>query len=141
MISTRGRYALRVMIDLAEHYGSGFVPMKEVAQRQEISLKYVERIMPLLTRAELVEGLAGKGGGYRLCRPPEQYSAGEILRAAEGDLAPVSCLGSGAKPCPRAAVCRTLPMWEKYYQMTRDYFNGITLSALAETPIQDDYVI
>ena len=120
MISTRGRYALRVMIDLAEHYGSGFVPMKEVAQRQEISLKYVERIMPLLTRAELVEGLAGKGGGYRLCRPPEQYSAGEILRAAEGDLAPVSCLGGGAKPCPRAAVCRTLPMWEKYYQMTRD---------------------
>ena len=118
MISTRGRYALRVMIDLAEHGGGDFVPMKEVAARQEISLKYIERIMPLLTKENLVEGLHGKGGGYRLCRPPEDYSVGEILRITEGELAPVACLERGAKPCPRAAECRTLPMWKKYYAMT-----------------------
>ena len=123
MISTRGRYALRVMIDLAEHGGGDFVPMKEVAARQEISLKYIERIMPLLTKENLVEGLHGKGGGYRLCRPPEDYSVGEILRITEGELAPVACLERGAKPCPRAAECRTLPMWKKYYAMTNEFFD------------------
>ena len=103
MISTHGRYALRVMIDLAEHGGGDFVPMKEVAARQEISLKYIERIMPLLTKENLVEGQHVKGGGYRLCRPPEDYPVGEILRATEGGLAPVACLECGAKPCPLAA--------------------------------------
>ena len=141
MISTRGRYALRVMIDLAEHGGGDFVPMKEVAARQEISLKYIERIMPLLTKENLVEGQHGKGGGYRLCRPPEDYSVGEILRATEGELAPVACLERGAKPCPRAAECRTLPMWKKYYAMTNEFFDGISIADLMKNGASYDYVI
>ena len=141
MISTRGRYALRVMIDLAEHGGGDFVPMKEVAVRQEISLKYIERIMPLLTKENLVEGLHGKGGGYRLCRPPEDYSVGEILRITEGELAPVACLERGAKPCPRAAECRTLPMWKKYYAMTNEFFDGISIADLMKNGASYDYVI
>lgn len=141
MISTRGRYALRVMIDLAEHGGGDFVPMKEVAARQEISLKYIERIMPLLTKENLVEGLHGKGGGYRLCRPPEDYSVGEILRITEGELAPVACLERGAKPCPRAAECRTLPMWKKYYAMTNEFFEGISIADLMKNGASYDYVI
>lgn len=141
MISTRGRYALRVMIDLAEHGGGDFVPMKEVAARQEISLKYIERIMPLLTKENLVEGQHGKGGGYRLCRPPEDYSVGEILRATEGGLAPVACLERGAKPCPRAAECRTLTMWKKYYAMTNEFFDGISIADLMKNGASYDYVI
>ena len=141
MISTRGRYALRVMIDLAELGGGDFVPMKEVAARQEISLKYIERIMPLLTKENLVEGLHGKGGGYRLCRPPEDYSVGEILRITEGELAPVACLERGAKPCPRAAECRTLPMWKKYYAMTNEFFDGISIADLMKNGASYDYVI
>lgn len=141
MISTRGRYALRVMIDIAEHSGGDFVPMKEVAARQEISLKYVEHIMPLLTKENLVEGQHGKGGGYRLCRPPEDYSVGEILRATEGGLAPVACLECGAKPCSRAAECRTLPMWQKYYAMTNEFFDGISVADLMKNEAAFDYVI
>lgn len=141
MISTRGRYALRVMIDIAEHSGGNFVPMKEVAARQEISLKYIERIMPLLTKENLVEGQHGKGGGYRLCRPPEDYSVGEILRATEGGLAPVACLECGAKPCSRAAECRTLPMWQKYYAMTNEFFDGISVADLMKNKSAFDYVI
>lgn len=141
MISTRGRYALRVMIDLAEHSGGDFVPMKEVAARQEISLKYIERIMPLLTKENLVEGQHGKGGGYRLCRPPEDYSVGEILRATEGELAPVACLECSAKPCSRAAECRTLPMWQKYYAMTNEFFDGISVADLMQNESSFDYVI
>lgn len=141
MISTRGRYALRVMIDIAEHSGGDFVPMKEVAARQEISLKYIERIMPLLTKENLVEGQHGKGGGYRLCRPPEDYHVGEILRATEGGLAPVACLECGAKPCSRAAECRTLPMWQKYYAMTNEFFDGISVADLMKNEAAFDYVI
>lgn len=141
MISTRGRYALRVMIDIAEHSGGDFVPMKEVAARQEISLKYIERIMPLLTKENLVEGQHGKGGGYRLCRPPENYPVGEILRATEGGLAPVACLECGAKPCSRAAECRTLPMWQKYYAMTNEFFDGISVADLMKNEAAFDYVI
>lgn len=141
MISTRGRYALRVMIDIAEHSGGDFVPMKEVAARQEISLKYIERIMPLLTKENLVEGQHGKGGGYRLCRPPENYPVGEILRATEGGLAPVACLECGAKPCSRAAECRTLPMWQKYYAITNEFFDGISVADLMKNEAAFDYVI
>ena len=141
MISTRGRYALRVMIDIAEHSGGDFVPMKEVAARQEISLKYIERIMPLLTKENLVEGQHGKGGGYRLCRPPEDYPVGEILRATEGGLAPVACLECGAKPYSRAAECRTLPMWQKYYAMTNEFFDGISVADLMKNEAAFDYVI
>lgn len=141
MISTRGRYSVRVLLDLAEHRNGGYIPMKEVAARQEISLKYLERIMPLLTQAGLVEGVHGKGGGYRLCREPEDYSIGEILHITEGDMAPVACLECGATPCPRAAFCKTLLMWKRYQELTDEYFNSISLRDLLQTEVQGDYVI
>ena len=141
MISTRGRYAIRVMLDLAEHRSGGYIPMKEVADRQGISLKYIEKILPVLTREKLVEGLHGKGGGYRLCRSPEDYTIGEILRLCEGDLAPVACLAKDAAPCERAAECRTLPMWQEYFRLTNEYFDGIRLSDLLTTEQGNDYII
>ena len=141
MISTRGRYALRVMIDLAEHRGGGFIPMKDVAARQEISLKYLERILPVLTQNGLIEGQHGKGGGYRLAREPDRCTVGEILRLTEGDLAPVACLAPDAKPCERAGECRTLPMWRRYYELTNAYFDGITVADLMDVPAADNYVI
>lgn len=128
MISTRGRYALRVMIDLAEHVEDGYIPMKKVAERQEISLKYLEQIMPALSKNNLVEGVHGKGGGYRLRRPPEDYTVGEILRLTEGDLAPVACLAEGADSCSRKEGCKTLPMWTRFYDMINGFFDGITLA-------------
>ncbi|MBP1549077.1 MAG: RrF2 family transcriptional regulator [Oscillospiraceae bacterium] len=131
MISTRGRYALRVMIDLTEHIDSGYVPMKEVAKRQEISLKYLERILPVLVKNGLVEGVQGKGGGYRLSRAPENCTVGEILRLTEGDLAPVACLDCNAKVCEKRASCKTLSMWTKFYQMTNEYFDGISIADLS----------
>lgn len=130
MISTRGRYALRVMIDLAEHCGDGYIPMKDVAERQHISLKYLERILPVLTKNALIEGVQGKGGGYKLCREPSAYKVGEILRLTEGDLAPVACLECGAAPCDRAAECRTLSMWTKFHDMTNVYFDSVTIADL-----------
>lgn len=133
MISTRGRYALRVMIDLAEHANEGFIPMKEVAARQGVSLKYIERIIPALSKNELVEGVQGKGGGYRLCREPKEYTVGEILRLTEGDLAPVACLECGAEPCDRVDTCKTLSMWSKFHKMTNEYFDSITLADLVIT--------
>ena len=140
MISTRGRYALRVLVDLAEHGGS-LVPMKDVAARQGISKKYMEQIMALLVRDGYVEGVHGKGGGYRLCRAPEDITAGEVLRATEGELAPVSCLECGAKPCSRAAYCKTLPMWREYYRLTNEYFDNISLADLLGNEAPGDYVI
>ena len=130
MISTRGRYALRVMIDLAEHGDGESIAMKEVAGRQGISLKYLERIMPLLVSAKLVEGVHGKGGGYRLTRQPEEYRIGEILRLTEGGLAPVACLECGAAPCERAAECRTLPMWTELDRVINEYLDSVTLDQL-----------
>ena len=130
MISTRGRYALRVMIDLAETGGNNFVAMKKIAERQGISLKYLERIIPVLVKNGLIEGVQGKGGGYRLCRSPKEYSVGEILRLTEGDLAPVSCLECNADSCERAAECKTLPMWRDFYKMVNSYFDGISLADL-----------
>ena len=141
MISTRGRYAIRVLLDLAEHRGEGFTPMKEVARRQEISLKYLEKIMPLLSKANMVEGQHGKGGGYRLTMEPESYRIGDILRLTEVDLAPVACLSAPSNTCPRAPYCRTLPMWQKYYEMTLSYFDGITIRDLMQVESGGDYVI
>lgn len=130
MVSTRGRYALRVMIDLAEHGSDGYTAMKEVAQRQDISLKYLEKILPLLVSAKLVEGIHGKGGGYRLTRSPEDYPVGEILRLTEGDLAPVSCLECNAEPCEHTAECRTLPMWNELNRRINEYLDSVTLRQL-----------
>ncbi|HCH67255.1 MAG: RrF2 family transcriptional regulator [Eubacteriales bacterium] len=143
MISTRGRYAIRVMVDLAEHGGrETYTPMKQVAARLGLSLKYLEQILPLLTKAKYVEGIQGKGGGYRLCREPQSYRIGDILRVTEEGLAPVACLECGASPCEQASGCRTLPMWRKYYKLTLDYFDSIRLSDLME-PKEDvgTYVI
>ena len=137
MISTRGRYALRVLVDLAEHGGGSYLPMKEVANRQEISLKYLERIVPLLTREHLLEGQSGKGGGYRLGRPPEEIRVGDVLRLTEGDLAPVACLQGGVPECERSAQCRTLPVWTGFHQLTEEYFSNVTLADLMEDPSAD----
>lgn len=130
IISSRGRYALRVMIDLAEHDDGAYIPMKEVAQRQDISLKYLEKILPQLVAAKLVEGQHGKGGGYRLTRAPENYPIGEILRLTEGDLAPVACLECGAEACKRTADCRTLPMWSELNRRINDYLDSVTIADL-----------
>ena len=141
MISTKGRYSIRIMLDLAEHRNGGYIPIKEVAARQEISLKYVEKLMPALKNAGLIDSTHGIGGGYRLTREPDEYTLWEILRLAEGDLAPVACLQENAAACSRAAECRTLPVWEKYYELTKDYFSGITLADLLNNPQADNYVI
>ena len=141
-ISTKGRYALRVMIDIAEHNGESYIPLKDIAARQEISQKYLEAIMKDLTRAEILDGHQGKGGGYRLNREADRITVFEILSATEGDLAPIACLEEGAKPCNRAAECRTLPMWEKFYSVIKNFLEGITLAELTETGMAgDNYVI
>ena len=133
MISTRGRYALRVLLDLAEHKGDGYIPMKAVAERQGLSLKYIQAIMPVLSKNGLIEGVHGKGGGYRLSKPLSEYKVGDILRLTEGNLAPVTCLECDAKPCERADSCPTLPMWTEFHKMVNDYFDGITLENLLKT--------
>ena len=138
MISSRGRYCLRVMIDLAEHQGEGYIPMKDVAKRQGISLKYMEKILPVLVKNGIVEGLQGKTGGYRLTREPEAYTLGEILRLTEGSLAPVACLECGAAPCDRANQCRTLPVWTELDRIVNQYLDSVTLADLvkkSEQPI------
>lgn len=130
MVSTRGRYALRVMIDLAEHSNGNYIAMKSVAERQEISLKYMEKILRLLVSAHLIEGVHGRGGGYRLTRAPQDYPVSEILQLTEGSLAPVACLECGAEACKRAAECRTLPMWTELDHLINDYLGKITLADL-----------
>ena len=141
MISTKGRYSIRILLDLAEHRNGEFIPMKEVAGRQGISLKYIERLMPALKAAGLVESVHGIGGGSRLTREPEEYSLWEILELAEGDLAPVACLQPEAPVCQRADECRTLGVWQGFYDLTRDYFSRITLADLLDMPAGDNYVI
>ncbi len=131
MISTRGRYALRVMIDLAEAGANAVIPLKEIASRQEISQKYLETIMVSLSKGGLVIGTHGKGGGYRLGATPEKCTVGDILRLTEGNLAPVACLESGAAPCGRSSFCRTLPIWSRLHKIINDFFDGITLADLA----------
>ena len=122
MISTKGRYALRIMLDLAEHEKDGYVPLKDIAERQQISKKYLEIIAKELVDGKLLTGVSGKGGGYRLVRKPEEYSVGEILELMEGSLATVACLACDAPACERADSCRTLPMWSEFDKMTRDFF-------------------
>ena len=130
MISTKGRYALRVMIDLAEHQADGYIPLKVIAERQDISEKYLESILKALVREKILTGLRGKGGGYRLAKPPERCTVGSILRLTKGSLAPVACLEDDAYQCPRMADCRTLPMWRKLDAMIRTFFDGITIADL-----------
>ena len=142
LISTKGRYALRVMIDLVEHQSEGYIPLKEIAERQEISEKYLESIIKILVKAKLLDGLRGKGGGYKLTKAPEQYTAGSILRLTEESLAPVSCLEDGAVPCTRAAECRTLPLWQGLDKVINEYLDSILLSDLVlPDSAGDNYVI
>ena len=133
MISSKGRYALRVMIDLAEHDPQRYIPLKEIAQRQNISKKYLEIIIKSLSKNHFVEGLRGKGGGYRLVRKPETYTIASILEISEGTLAPVSCLSDDSQ---------TLPIWEGLYKVVKDYLENITLDELTEAGhIGNDYII
>lgn len=141
MISTKGRYALRVMIDLAEQQRTEYIPLKEIATRQEISQKYLESIMVILSKNNFIEALHGKGGGYRLNREPEDYKIGDILRLTEGTLAPVACLGEDAKPCDKTAECRTLPVWENLYKVISDYLDSVTLADIISKEQPDNYVI
>lgn len=142
LISTKGRYALRVMIDLVEHQSEGYIPLKEIAERQEISEKYLESIIKILVKAKMLDGLRGKGGGYKLTKAPEQYTAGAILRLTEESLAPVACLENGAAPCTRAAECRTLPMWQGLDKVINEYLDSILLSDLVlPDSAGDNYVI
>ena len=127
MISTRGRYALRMMLDLAQNQGDGYVALRDIAVRQEISKKYLEQIIPLLNRAGLLQTTRGVQGGYRLTKAPEQYTAGEILRLTEDSLAPVACLDRNKSGCPRAGKCQTLPMWEKLDSLINGYLDSVSL--------------
>lgn len=130
MISTRGRYALRVMIDIATNQGDGHVPMKDVAERQGLSLKYLEQILPPLTRNGLLVGIQGKGGGYRLTRDPKDYRIGEVLRLTEKDLEPVGCLKEGAPACERRNICKTVDFWQGLNTVVNDYLDNHTLQDL-----------
>ena len=130
MISTRGRYALRVMIDLAKQPADHYIPLKDIADRQGISKKYLEIIVRDLVNGKLVTGISGKGGGYRLSRKPEDIPVGEIIELTEGTMSSVACLENGAEPCPRADMCETLPMWKEYNRLIHDFFYSKRLSDL-----------
>ncbi|MBR0143709.1 MAG: Rrf2 family transcriptional regulator [Clostridia bacterium] len=132
MVSTRGKYALQFMIDLAENGKDGCVPLKEIAERQQISVKYLERILPVLVKSDLIRGIQGKEGGYRLTREPAAYRVGEILRLTEGDLAPVSCLEQGAPPCAKTAECRTRPLWNGLNAVINEYLDKVTIADLMQ---------
>ena len=132
MISTKGRYALRVMLDLAEHNTGDYIPLKDIAGRQNISVKYLENILSALSRKELADAARGKGGGYRLCKPAGEYSAGEIIRLAVGGMAPVACLKDGSRGCERADDCLTLPLWEGLDQVVSEYLDSISLASLLD---------
>lgn len=139
MISTKGRYAIRVMIDLAEHGDEGRIPLKDIAERQEISKKYLEIIVKEMVAGGLVSGVSGKGGGYRLSRKPEEYTIGEILELMEGSLSSVACLAAEDNTCPRKEACQTLPLWTEYDRMVHDFFHGKKLSDLIrKTPEHPD---
>ncbi len=130
MISTKGRYALRVMLDLAQNGGDGYTPLKDIAERQEISKKYLEIIVKDMVSGGLLNGASGKGGGYKMTRKAEDYSVGEILELMEGPLSSVACLADKNIDCPKKDKCHTLPMWEEYNEMIHDFFYGKKLSDL-----------
>ena len=132
IISTRGRYALRVMIDLSQQDPDSYTPLKEIAARQEISEKYLENILKSLVTQGFILGLRGKGGGYRLTKVPEDYTLGEILRLTEGSLAPVACTEEGEHDCPRKEICPSHPVWQKLDHMINEFFDGITLADLIQ---------
>lgn len=127
LVSTRGRYALRVMADLAKHNNGKYIPMREVAARQDISLKYLEKILPILKNAGLIEGIHGNGGGYKLVKDAADYTLLEILKLTENELAPVTCLCKDSE-CKRSSFCNTLPVWQNFHALTKEYFENIKLT-------------
>ena len=133
IVSTKGRYALRVMVRLALSREDGYIPLKEIAETEGISQKYLETIMTTLSKAGFVDAVHGKGGGYRLNRAPKEYTVGSILKLTEGSLAAVSCTTQGPSACSRSTCCQTKPMWEKLDAMIDEFFEGITLADLLET--------
>ena len=142
LISTRGRYALRILIDMAEHHGSGYIKLKDIAERQESSEKYLESIVKELVKRHIVYGVRGKGGGYRLSVEPDQINVGEVLRFMEGGLAPVACLEEGSAPCPKAPYCRTLEFWRGLDEVIRRYTDSFTVADLMAPPnAGNDYII
>lgn len=140
-ISTKGRYALRMMIDLAMHQTNEYVALKDIASRQGISKKYLEQIVPMLNKAKLLKTNRGFQGGYALAKQPEKYTVGEILRVTEGSLAPVACLQYDENTCRRKSECITLPIWEGLYKAITDYLDGITLKDIIENAGGGDYCI
>ena len=140
-ISTRGRYALRFMIDLAQHKQDEFIPLKDISERQGISIKYLEQITSLLSKYGLLQSVRGPQGGYKLAHPQNRYTVGEILRITEGDLAPVSCLETETNECSRRSICATLKLWEGLEKAINSYLDGITLDQLTALPEPIDYSI
>ena len=130
MFSTKSRYALRILIDLAQQNNDDYVPLKDIAERQDVSKKYLEIIAKDLVKGGLIKGASGKHGGYMLTRSPEEYSIGEIIAHMEGTFAPVACLEDNSKGCPRADVCRTISMWTEFYELEKNFFYGKKLSDL-----------
>jgi len=142
LISTKGRYALRVLIDMAEHNGNDYIKLKDIADRQEISEKYLESIVKKLVTHHILVGLRGKGGGYKLAKAPDEIIVGEVLRFMEGSLAPVACLEAGSEPCPRTSECRTLTFWRGLYETIRHYTDSFTVADLMRADNAEfDYVI
>ena len=130
MFSTKSRYALRILIDLAQQGSEDYVPLKDIAERQDISKKYLEIIAKDLVKGGLIKGASGKHGGYMLTRSPSEYSIGEIIVQMEGSFAPVACLKNSPEECPRAAICKTISMWTEFYELEKDFFFGKKLSDL-----------
>ena len=140
-ISTKGRYALRMLLDLAMHENNGFVALKDIAERQDISKKYLEQIVPLLNKSNLLKTNRGYQGGYMLSKSPDKYTVGEILRITEGDLCPVNCLRDDPNECPRAEECMTLFVWDGLYKAITDYLDGITLADIIEKGSESNFCI
>lgn len=143
-ISTKGRYALRMMLDLAQHRGDGFVSLRDIADRQGISKKYLEQIIPLFNKSGFLKAERGSQGGYRLARTPEQYTIGDILRLTETSLSPVPCAEQNPIECERCAECLTLPVWQGLFRAINDYLDSVTLQDLLDRHSQqngNDYII
>lgn len=136
VISSKGRYALRVMVYLAVKHDGSFIPLREISQSENLSQKYLETITRMLSKAHLIEAASGHGGGYRLTREPQEYSVGEILKLTEGTLAPVACLKDDSEPCDRSEMCYTLPIWQGLAELINDYFNNMTLADVAGRAIK-----
>ncbi|MBQ9237839.1 MAG: Rrf2 family transcriptional regulator [Treponema sp.] len=140
-ISTRGRYALRFLVDLVQRNSNSFIPLKDISKRQGISIKYLEQIASMLSKSGILLSVRGPQGGYKLALPPSEYTVASVLRITEGNLAPVACLETEENLCPRKDICSTLKLWEGLEKVIYDYLEGITLEQLAGTDTYPDYVI